>query len=334
MKLSHSHGRRRHKSRRDELEPIIIGLPQERHEVSEPDSREKSKSEDTSPTDVFAPSEPRNSRAPAESSSLSWQPVDARVSDDEWDERDMPDPSPNPGDAPWKRQLEKRKAEQYYGGVVTVEKISRVGREIGFADLSIKEVARRLGVTPAAIYKRIASRQELNFLVASAVFAEVEMPKNEGNLRDFLLRTGVTLYDIYIENPGLVESGAHIWWTDGGSRDFTSVCMDVICQYGYTRAVADAIFSSIENLAAGMHFYVRRMRTLIGEEDYKIGVGSHLANSKQTVTLMLAPYIDGLLAAFDGKATLDTAVNKIVENLPKGLMEPMEPNPHYDPECE
>lgn len=333
MTRANAHRRHRGKPRRDELEPIIIGLPEESAEEKESRVLSENDSDDGTPAHN-ASSKPRNSRAPAGTSTSLWLRGEVDIPDDEWDERDMPSPSPGDADSPWKSHLEKRKAERYYGGVVTVEKIIRVGREIGFADLSIKEVARRLGVTPAAIYKRIASRQELNFLVASAIFSELQIPRDEGNLRDFLLRIGVTLYKVYIDNPGLVESGSHFRWDDGGTKDFTVFCMDVICEYGYTRSVADAIFSSIENLAVGMHFYVRRLRSLIGDDDYTIGVGSHLANSQQTVTLMLAPYIDGLLAAFDGKVTLDTAVNKIVENLPEGLMEPMEPNPHYNPDCE
>ncbi|WP_190960504.1 siderophore-interacting protein [Corynebacterium spheniscorum] len=206
---------------------------------------------------------------------------------------------------------------------MTRQKIIEVGREIGLESLSIKEIARRLNVTPAAIYKRVDSRQALSLLLVDAIFSEVEAPEDEGNLRDYLLRVGYMLFNLYIDNPGLVECSADLDEVEE-RLELDLTIMANIRNYGFRRDTADALYSSIENLAMGMYFYVSRLQNLLGR-DYSIPVGPFRIDAKQTIALMLAPYIDGLLAYFSDPKDLEATVTSIYKSLPAGLIAPLDP---------
>lgn len=206
--------------------------------------------------------------------------------------------------------------------VVTRKKIIEVGREIGLESLSIKEIARRLNVTPAAIYKRVESRQSLSLQIVDLIFAEVEPPKDEGNLRDYLLRTGCMLFNLYIDNPGFVESSAELHRSKK-RLELDLTIMSHIRNYGFRRDTADALYSSIENLAMGMYLYVSRLQNLFGR-NYSIPVGPYRVDAKQTIALMLAPYVDGLLAYFSDPQDLKATVTSIYNSLPAELIPPLE----------
>lgn len=180
--------------------------------------------------------------------------------------------------------------------VVTRQKIIEVGREIGLESLSIKGIARRLNVTPAAIYKRVESRQALSLLLVDEIFSEVQAPEDEGNLRDYLLRVGCMLFNLYIDNPGFIECSADFYQSEKRCR-FDLTIMQSIRSYGFRWDTADALYASIENLAMGMYLYVSRMQNILGR-DYSIPAGPFVVDAKQTVALMFAPYVDGLLAYF------------------------------------
>lgn len=206
---------------------------------------------------------------------------------------------------------------------VNLEKIVEIGREIGLVELSIKEIARRLKVTPAAIYKRVASREELTTLIVTKIYEEAELPVEDGNLRDYLLRTGCTYFNLYMNNPGLVEHSPILGRCTRPTL-FDVHLLKTIQRYGMDGPSADALLSSIENLAMGMYLYVVRMQNILNRQDYSIRLGAFRVDVEQTIALMLAPYVDGLLAYFSDPQDLTTAIQSVYNSLPSGLIAPLD----------
>lgn len=206
---------------------------------------------------------------------------------------------------------------------VNLEKIVEIGREIGLVELSIKEIARRLKVTPAAIYKRVASREELTALIVKKIYDEAKPPVEDGNLRDYLLRVGCGYFRLYLDNPGLVEHSP-VLGRYTRPIPFEVHVLKTAQQYGLDGPSADAILSSIENLAMGMYLYVVRMQSILNRPDYSIRLGEFRVEAEQTIALMLAPYVDGLLAYISDPQDLTTTVQSIYNSLPAGLIPPLD----------
>ena len=58
----------------------------------------------------------------------------------------------------------------------------------GIEALTIRSLARELGVKPMAIYYHVANKSEILDSIVDLVFAEIELPANDGDWRSELVR--------------------------------------------------------------------------------------------------------------------------------------------------
>jgi len=82
-------------------------------------------------------------------------------------------------------------------------------RDSGVSGLSLRAVARRLGVAPNAIYSHVGSRDELLDAVLDDVLAEVRLPFAGEVARDPLGAVRAIMlasYDVLLRHPGLMPS--------------------------------------------------------------------------------------------------------------------------------
>jgi AcrR family transcriptional regulator len=83
----------------------------------------------------------------------------------------------------------------------------------GFAALSTRRLAARLGIHQPRIYRRIADRDELLGLVCDAIMSEVQLPSAELSSRAWLQAAGVELRRTWARHPHaaplLHYGGAH-----------------------------------------------------------------------------------------------------------------------------
>lgn len=88
---------------------------------------------------------------------------------------------------------------------VSLPEIVAVGRDIGMADLSVAAVAQRLGVTPAALYRHVQNRWELERLVGESLLGELRLhdESTDTDLERHLLRLGLQLHRFARARPGL-----------------------------------------------------------------------------------------------------------------------------------
>lgn len=85
----------------------------------------------------------------------------------------------------------------------TLDDLVRHGVNIGLADLSIQAVANALNVTPAAVYRRVKSRFELETLVGEAILARLIIQDNPAHdASQHLVSFGLQLRAFCLANPG------------------------------------------------------------------------------------------------------------------------------------
>ncbi|WP_239470256.1 TetR/AcrR family transcriptional regulator C-terminal domain-containing protein [Archangium violaceum] len=160
------------------------------------------------------------------------------------------EPSPRPS---------RRRADPDSTQELTRERIVRAALGIadaqGLAALSMRSVAARLGVPTMSLYRHVPGKDELVLLMADAVFAEAELPREpppgwRAQL-ELVMRLQWSLYNrhpwlaraLSITRPQLIPSGmAHTEWAlravDGLGLDLNTMLLVHIMVLGYVRGVA------------------------------------------------------------------------------------------------
>ncbi len=82
--------------------------------------------------------------------------------------------------------------------------------EIGVDDLSMHAVARRLGVSTAALYRHVASREDLLDACMDWFCTKIELPQAQLQWQDYLLELGQAFRRALLDTPGASAYGVKI----------------------------------------------------------------------------------------------------------------------------
>ena len=75
--------------------------------------------------------------------------------------------------------------------------------EVGFADLSVKRVADRLGVGPTALYHHVANLHDLHVAAGEHVMSGLELPQGAPSARAYLEELARSLRSLERRHPGI-----------------------------------------------------------------------------------------------------------------------------------
>lgn len=136
---------------------------------------------------------------------------------------------------------------------ISVPSIVAAGREIGLADLSLRAVADRLGVTRAALYRHVRGRAELEELVGEHILAENVLPPDQGgSLERYLEDFAVWLRDLCTDVPGLADYMARRFPRSTLTAHLMEQGVSVIAARGWTPTQSLFISSAVAGQAIAM----------------------------------------------------------------------------------
>ena len=125
--------------------------------------------------------------------------------------------------------------------LITTDRIVDAGRRITLPQLSIRGVARELGVSEMSIYRVAGDLEGLRAMVAEGIVAGHTFPEpTAGNPEDALVELGHALRDFVIVNPGI---GQHLTRLSAPRHDFTIRLAEeqqaaFATRFGYPRRVS------------------------------------------------------------------------------------------------
>ena len=126
----------------------------------------------------------------------------------------------------------------------------RLAREVGLENLSMRALARELGVPPMTIYHYAPSREYLHALVVDDILSEIRVPRNDEGSWEERLRT--LLFDarrVFAEHPGV---SAH--FGDGGSGEGARLAdgvLAILADGGFSAEGAVVCFATIFTFMTG-----------------------------------------------------------------------------------
>lgn len=98
---------------------------------------------------------------------------------------------------------------------IRLDEIVAAAGEIGLRDVSMSAVARRLGVTTAALYGHVDGLDDLRDRVATAIVDTFEIPDPGTDLDGVAIRFATRLRRMVVAHPGLAEHLMHSTPTAG-----------------------------------------------------------------------------------------------------------------------
>jgi AcrR family transcriptional regulator len=136
---------------------------------------------------------------------------------------------------------------------ISREAIVAAGVEVGLPELTVRAVAERLGVTAAAIYRHVGSRQELETAVGEHLVAAFVPPDDVGQpLAEYLLDLSRQLRRFAAEHPG---AG---WYLTRVTADATvsirmmNAFQQTLVDRGYTAAEAFVLATTVASISIGL----------------------------------------------------------------------------------
>ncbi|MFJ2617804.1 TetR/AcrR family transcriptional regulator [Glutamicibacter sp. NPDC087344] len=135
---------------------------------------------------------------------------------------------------------------------LTTEDIIRAGRQIGLAQLSLNAVASRLSVTPAALYRHVANRWELERMVGEDILAELILTDDpQQDTAQHLLSVGLQLRAFILDHPGLAAYVQTLFPRGASGRRLLSMEATALGKRGYSVEAALVLSSAVASVAIG-----------------------------------------------------------------------------------
>lgn len=141
----------------------------------------------------------------------------------------------------------------------TFEQLIEHGIKIGLADLSIQSVATSLGVTPAAVYRRVKSRLELETLIGEAILsAWVIHDEAPHTATQHLVNFGVQLRALCLAHPGTARYMQHEFPRGSAGLALLTAEVNALVKRGYDAEGGIVLSGAIASITVGQ---------VIGEEN-------------------------------------------------------------------
>lgn len=162
------------------------------------------------------------------------------------------------------------------------EAILEAGRALGMQALSVKAVAGRLGVTPAALYRHLDGRWELERLVGEDLLEGLVLRDEGGEAIDrHLLSFGLQLRDFLLRHPGLAEYMLTLFPRGEGGRKLMRAEVEALVRRGYAPGSALALCSSVASLTIALVASEARLHAL--EHEDSVGLSNQRAATLELI---------------------------------------------------
>ena len=129
--------------------------------------------------------------------------------------------------------------------LIDLDMILEAALELGVDNLSMHAVARRLGVSVAALYRHVNSREALLDACIDAFCARIEMPSTNLAWSEHLHATGLAFRKALLAMPGMSAYGMKIGPTTPAAFTIIDSSLAVLLQAGFEPAEAWDAFSIV-----------------------------------------------------------------------------------------
>jgi AcrR family transcriptional regulator len=136
---------------------------------------------------------------------------------------------------------------------VSVQAIVKAATEIGLENVTLKQVADRLGIGVATLYRHVHSREEMIRLAAFQLMLERAMPADDSaaHWSELAMRYAESLYKTFLAEPQLVSELLKGRLGPHAEVDVLEQFMAVMARHGFPEQEAMQLFHAIGTVTIG-----------------------------------------------------------------------------------
>ncbi|WP_158608577.1 TetR/AcrR family transcriptional regulator [Stagnimonas aquatica] len=135
---------------------------------------------------------------------------------------------------------------------VSVQAIIAAALELGLEQVSLKQIARHLGVAPATLYRHVRNRNELLRLAAFELTLARRLPSgNTEHWSELATRYAETLFESFVAEPQLMNELLKGRLGPQAEIDLLDQFLAAVCQHGFDPEQGVRLFHSIGTLMLG-----------------------------------------------------------------------------------
>lgn len=170
---------------------------------------------------------------------------------------------------------------------VDQEKIIQAALELGVANISMRTVADRLGVSPTALYRYVDSSDALLDACINEFCQRIVLPDSELDWQEYLLELGFVYRQALLSMPGISAYGRKFGPTTPAAFKIIDTVLGVLIRGGFEPVQAWSAFTLIGSYA---------FSTVQNQENYlalehQNGTGGYKIMRLQTEELKEIPYL-------------------------------------------
>lgn len=135
---------------------------------------------------------------------------------------------------------------------VSVQAIIAAALELGLEQVSLKQIARHLGVAPATLYRHVRNRNELLRLAAFELTLARRLPGGSAeHWSELATRYAETLFESFVAEPQLMNELLKGRLGPHAEIDLLDQFLAAVCQHGFSPDQGVRLFHSIGTLMLG-----------------------------------------------------------------------------------
>lgn len=135
---------------------------------------------------------------------------------------------------------------------VSVQAIIAAALQLGLEQVSLKQIARHLGVAPATLYRHVRNRNELLRLAAFELTLARRLPSgNTEHWSELATRYAETLFESFVAEPQLMNELLKGRLGPHAEIDLLDQFLAAVCQHGFSPDQGVRLFHSIGTLMLG-----------------------------------------------------------------------------------
>ena len=189
--------------------------------------------------------------------------------------------------------------------------------EIGIRDFTLAGVAKRLGVGTPALYRTIASRDDLLRGCLKRLAEENKFTVPECGWRELLRHQAEWLWGLVDRHPGLAETFLVVTWAHHYFVRGMKTCIDALVERGFSPD--DAVFAVdfIGDTVLCTHLVIEANRAILPGEDGTVATGLEVAVENFNREKFAEDFPEQLVPneGWTGRGFLDRKIEFVIEGM-------------------